>query len=189
MKPLHSHALAAVIGAAVGAAGVASYSNSTPIAGLSEEETSTLVSDLAREEGWKPCQYDDTLGYHTIGYGSLLPLSDDEQRILSLPAMPSCINQRQGRELLAHRVNQAAVAFEGQFDAFNSLGPHIRIALVDSAYQLGAHGLLSFKGALTALSQGHCQAAIQGFEASKWAHQTPARVNHLTDAIKSDCAQ
>lgn len=184
---MRSHAVTALVGLAVGAGGAALALGGPDVAGLSSAQSAMLVNELSHFEGWRSCSYQDELGYPTIGYGTLLPLSEAEQDSLGLPPSPDCIDQTQGRWLLVHRVNGAAVAFEGQWSSFFAQGRHVQVALLDAAYQLGADGLLGFKAALPALAHGDCDAAVHGFEASKWDHETPARVDHLIHAIREDC--
>lgn len=188
MKKLNSsHFLSALIGASIVVISQGGTKTIDRIQGLSRPETETLIQDLSAEEGWRRCQYVDQLGNATIGYGSLLPLSHEEQSALSLPPSPECMTERQATILLTSRADKAAVAFEGHYDTFNSLGTHIRISLIDAAFQLGPSGLLGFRNALSALSRNQCQSAIHGFEASKWDHQTPRRVDKLIHSIQEDC--
>ena len=162
-----------------------SYESSIP--GLSVMQSNSLLSELMREEGWRSCVYEDQLGHATIGYGTLLPLSKIEQDFLDLPAMPECVGRDQGKWLLFHRASNAAESFEDIWQDFFAQGPEIQIALIDGAYQLGPQGLYNFRSSLPALAAGHCESAIHGFQASKWDHQTPSRVNRLIHAIREDC--
>ena len=167
--------------------GACAYEQNIP--GLSARQSDSLLSELMREEGWRSCAYEDQLGNITIGYGTLLPLSKAEQDYLNLSSMPQCIHQDQGKWLLFHRASNAAEAFENIWQEFFAQGPEVQIALIDGAYQLGPQGLYSFKSSLPALALGHCESAIHGFQASKWDHQTPSRVNRLIHAIREDCTK
>ena len=178
------HVLAATVIGGLAGHGIASRPTVT---GLSSSQTAELVSDLADDEGWRRCRYRDTLGHWTIGYGSKLPLSEAESERLGVERNPHCLTRGEARRLLIMRVSLAASSFESQWSAFTEQGRDVQIALLDATYQLGPAGLLGFRHALSALAAGHCQDAIAGFRASKWDHETPARVDRLVHAIEQDC--
>lgn len=141
--------------------------------GLTQPETGQLVGDLQAFEGFRGEPYQDTRGNATLGYGTRLPLSEAE-----------------GRLLVLHRARRAAEVFESRHgDLFARLPHEVRVRLIDAAYQLGPDGLEGFHDALRALDVGDCVGAAEAFRASRWERQTPARAERLAGAITRNCGR
>ena len=60
----------------------------------------------------------------------------------------------------------------------------VKIVLIHMAYQMGVGGLLTFKRFLAALSEHNYELAVTEMLDSKWAKQTPKRVEYLTNYLK-----
>ena len=129
--------------------------------------TNDGLSQLAADEGFEGMPYDDHLGKPTIGYGTLLPLTPEEGKMLLESRL-----QAKTDELLAS-VPEVATYPAG-----------VRDALFNMAYQLGTAGLLRFRNMWAALDRGfYDQAADEALD-SLWARQTPNRAERVAAAIR-----
>ena len=137
------------------------------IPGLSQDQYDILIDGLIQDEGFIGHQYDDNFGNPTIGYGTLLPISREE-----------------GRLLVSYRVERNANTFIDHWHVYFNEPVEIKIRLLNASYQLGAEGLLNFKKALGYLEVKDCEGAIDEFLNSKWDHETPNRVDELINSIK-----
>ena len=131
---------------------------------------SKLIEDIKREEdaGFKTggMPYKDHLGYDTIGYGTLLPLTEKECEIL-----------------LKHRLTQ----FVGQVKSslyYLDIREEAWFILYEMAYQIGLGGLLKFKNMIKCLEEKDYIGASEEMVSSKWAKQTPNRANRLSNRMK-----
>ena len=83
-----------------------------------------LIREIEAHEGFEGDRYLDSLGKPHIGFGCLLPLTEDEARLLLLAR-------------LAEKRRQLRVEIAG----WDSLPRHFRVGLVMMSYQLGARGV------------------------------------------------
>ena len=133
------------------------------------------IKRLETEEGFSAQQYKDHLGYPTIGYGTLLPLQEDEQSQLNCGPEPEQLRERDCQWLLAHRAAHAWDEAGDAFDWFNSVPASVRAAVGDLSYQLGLPRLKKFRKTLAALKFCRWEvAAVELFD-SRYAIQTPKR--------------
>lgn len=131
-------------------------------------------SQLKRDEGEKLYAYQDHLGFWTIGIGTL-------------------IDKRKGGGLLPE---ESAFIFNNRLNLINNelglrlpwigrLDPARRGVLVNMAFQMGISGLLAFKNTLAMIEAGKYQDAAKAMLQSKWAGQTPARAQRLSNQMAS----
>lgn len=131
-----------------------------------------LIDDLKRDEGFVPYVYQDSLGYWTIGYGTLI-----DERGGGLPE-DICA------ELLKRHVENNTANLNKQLPWLKNHPEHIQRALANMAYQLGVSGLLSFKTTLRLVEQKRYNEAADNALKSLWARQTPNRAKRVTDLIR-----
>lgn len=129
-----------------------------------------LVSNIKTEEDYnfksKGYPYNDTLGYQTIGYGTLLPLSEEETTILLTYRLSIVIKE----------VNESLVGLDAPDEVWD--------ILYEMAYQLGLRGLLDFSRMIVALHNEDYSQASREMLDSEWFKQTPDRVKRLSDRMK-----
>lgn len=126
----------------------------------------SLIEDIKKEEGYRGYQYDDHLGNPTIGYGSLLPLSEEEAELI--------LNFRLNRFI--SNVKSSLYDLEIKDEAWD--------ILFHMAYQMGVGGLLKFKKMIKALrDQDYKTASIEMLD-SRWAKQTPNRAARLSNKMR-----
>ena len=122
---------------------------------------------LASDEGFEGMPYDDHLGWPTIGYGTLLPITEAE-----------------GKMLLESRLREKADELLRSMPEVATYPDGVRDALFNMAYQLGTAGLLKFRNMWGALERGfYDQAADEALD-SRWAKQTPNRAQRIAAAIR-----
>ena len=127
-----------------------------------------LTARVAAEEGFRGREYRDSRGRPTIGYGTLLPLTEAE-----------------GRALLDARLNDNADTFVAKWPPFDRMPVEVREVLLDMSFQLGPAGVLGFKDMLAALAWDDWGAAANAALASKWARETPARAKHAAEVFRA----
>lgn len=128
----------------------------------------TLIQKIKREEGFNGREYLDHLGKPTIGYGTLLPLNDEESTLL-----------------LEHRLHKMMEALHKAKPFIVHLDENRQNALYEMAYQLGVRGLLNFSKMWEALERNnYAEASAQALD-SIWAKQTPNRAKRVAEIIKN----
>ena len=126
-----------------------------------------LINNIKNNEGFVGEPYNDTLGIPTIGFGTKLPLNEDEAEMI-----------------LKSRLHQKMAQLVKAEPFVNDLPSEVRDVLYEMSYQLGVGGLLKFKKMFKALKKrDYNEAYIQAMD-SKWAEQTPNRAKKLAQIIR-----
>lgn len=136
-----------------------------------------MISELRRDEGVEYTPYMDTVGIPTVGVGHNLkekPLPDDWIYPLT---------DEQVDQLLSEDLEVVFDGLDGYLPWWRKLDYVRQRVLINMAFQLGIQGLLGFKNTLSAIQQGRYNAAAAGMSSSKWALQTPNRVERLVDMM------
>lgn len=131
-----------------------------------------LEQEIADDEGRVPHAYQDSLGFWTIGVGRL-------------------IDRRKGGRLREDEIDFLFDNDVAEKEAFldrnlpwwRRLDDNRQRVLLNMAFQLGGN-LLGFKNTLAAIDRGDWAAAAAGMRNSKWATQTPARVERLAKRME-----
>lgn len=126
-----------------------------------------LIDDIKQEEGFKGTVYKCTEGFDTIGYGTRLPLSEKEAEMI-----------------LEHRLNILKGNLSNSLYMLD-IDKKAWDILYNMVYQMGVKGVLNFKNMIKALENKDYKKAGDEMLDSKWAKQTPARVNRLSKAMKA----
>jgi len=126
-----------------------------------------LEKQLKEHEGFKGMPYDDSLGYPTIGFGTKLPLNEDEAELL-----------------LKHRLKQKKDELIEAMPFVYNLPDDKQRVLYEMSYQLGVGGVLLFKRMWRALKSGDFESASIEMLDSKWAVQTPQRAKKLSEIMR-----
>jgi len=127
-----------------------------------------LIDSIKKNEGFVGKPYNDSLGIPTIGYGSKLPLDEDEAELL-----------------LKHRLNKKIEELHTHYAFVENLPKEKQSILYEMAYQLGVGGLLKFKKMWRALKSGDFEMASMEMLDSKWAKQTPKRAVDLAKQMRN----
>lgn len=126
-----------------------------------------LIDDIKQEEGFKGTVYKCTEGFDTIGYGTRLPLSEKEAKMI-----------------LEHRLNILKGTLSSSLYMLD-IDKKAWDILYNMVYQMGVKGVLNFKNMIKALENKDYKKAGDEMLDSKWAKQTPARANRLSKAMKA----
>lgn len=125
-----------------------------------------MIEILKREEGFNGDMYFDTEGFKTIGYGTKLPISEEEGQLL----LEFRLNK------IKRDVDEALSHLQIEDDAWD--------VLYLMAYQMGVGGLLKFKKMISALERQDYEEASRQMLLSKWAKQTPNRAKRMAKMMK-----
>ena len=127
---------------------------------------------IALEEGCKLAAYTDSRGIWTIGYGYNLQAhgySPEECASITW-------TQEQADQALADEIEAVEAELDRRWPKWRDLDEVRRAAIVSSVYQLGAPGAAHFVATIAALQAHDWATAATQMLASRWAKQTPARV-------------
>jgi len=127
-----------------------------------------LEKQLKEHEGFRGMPYDDSLGFPTIGFGTKLPINEDEAELL-----------------LRYRLEQKRDELIIAMPFVYNLPEDKQKVLYEMSYQLGVGGLLLFKKMWRALKSGDFETASKEMLDSRWAMQTPARAERLAEIMKN----
>lgn len=135
---------------------------------MKSNEIELLIEDIKVNEGFRGMPYDDHLGNPTIGYGTLLPLTEKESELL-----------------LVHRFDNKKRDLANRFSEYNTMPIPVKKMLLEMSYQMGVDGLLEFKNMLKALVASDWDTAHKEAMDSRWARQTPNRAKKVTSVLKT----
>jgi len=125
-----------------------------------------LIEGIKKSEGFVGVVYKDSLGIDTIGYGTRMPLDEEEAALI-----------------LEHRLNKKIEHLLKEKPFIRELSINRQNVLFEMAYQLGVNGLLGFKKMFNALeNKDYRNAKLEGLD-SKWRKQTPLRAKRMMDII------
>ena len=178
-----------------------------PIPGLSAGESSRLLADLRRDEGWRERPYECSAKKLTVGYGTLLPFTPFEQAFIgqhrnlwpgpgmtlkgwsALPNSVFPLTKDEGEWLLRGRVKARigtlAQLLRTQAVNFEVLPSDVRLALANMSYQMGASGVMRFRLMVKAIKAGDWKTAANEALDSKWARKdTPERAGRVAALIR-----
>jgi len=125
-----------------------------------------VIADIEKEEGFSGTPYKDSLGFDTIGYGTLLPLSRKEAEAILKMRLEASLNELSYSKAI-----------------YQFLPDEVKEILANMVYQLGVPKLLQFKKMWNALDGSDYKTASEEMINSRWAKQTPARAKRLADRM------
>lgn len=131
-----------------------------------------LIDEIKSDEGFIPYAYQDTLGYWTIGYGTLI-----DKRGGGIPDDIASL-------LLARHVDDNIEKVNKYFPWLSDHPDNVQRALNNMAYQLGISGLSKFKTTLDLIRKKQYDKAADNALKSLWAKQTPNRAKRVTDLLR-----
>lgn len=127
----------------------------------------TLLQKIKESEGFRGMPYDDHLGNPTIGFGTLLPIDEQEAELLLQHRLAKMILHLHNEKPIVLKLNQAR-----------------QDVLAEMAYQLGVNGVLKFKKMWKAIEDQNYSLASMEMIDSKWFSQTPNRATKLAEIMK-----
>lgn len=129
-------------------------------------------AQLKRDEGEVLHAYQDTLGFWTIGIGILI----DKRK-------GGGLRPEESEFIFRNRLKLIDAELSDRLPWISKLDPARRGVLINMAFQMGIAGLLAFKNTLAMIEAGKYQEAAKAMLQSKWATQTPARAQRLSNQM------
>ena len=140
-------------------------------------------SQLKRDEGEVLYVYDDATGkpivkgsvvkgYPTVGIGILL----DKDK-------GGGLRPEESEFIFRNRLKLLEAELTARLPWISKLDPARKGVLINMAFQMGVAGLLGFKKTLALIQSGKYQDAAKAMLQSKWATQTPARAQRLSNQM------
>ena len=133
----------------------------------------TLIEQLKRDEGFKAHAYEDSEGWWTIGYGTLI----DHRKGGAIPEDIADL-------LLRRKADEACAWLSKTLPWTDNLDAVRRSGLQNMAYNMGGK-LLEFKKMLAALQAGDYKTAADEMRDSLWEKQTGPRAHRLALQIET----
>jgi lysozyme len=131
----------------------------------------TIVEQLTRDEGVRLFPYIDSVGKTTIGVGRNLT--------------DVGISRDEADYLLSNDIARATTELAASLPWTASLNDARRGALINLLFNLGLHGLLSFKNMLASLENGNPTDAAKHLLDSNYATQVGARAHRLAQQLET----
>jgi len=113
-----------------------------------------LIESIKRHEGFRGDVYKDHLGNDTVGFGTLMPLSEKEAKVLLIMRLEPMIKELQKKK-----------------PYFKQLPSEVQDVLIEMAYQMGVNGLMGFKNMWAFISEFEFIKASVEMLDSKWYRQ------------------
>jgi len=136
-----------------------------------------LKARIKEHEGFVPKIYKDQLGFKTIGFGHLVLETD------------------RFKEGVTYKKKDLEEVFDSDFNTAKSNANQLisglpihhqaKCVIIEMVFQLGIGGVSKFKKMWKALKQNDYQTASEEMLDSRWAKQTPKRVEELSSVMKS----
>jgi lysozyme len=126
-----------------------------------------IISELKKDEGFRGEPYNDTEGFPTIGFGTKLPLTQNE-----------------ALWLLEHRLQVSIEQLEKIQPIFKDLPIEAKKIIANMIYQMGVGGVLNFRKMWGALKAGDYKLAGREMRDSRWYKQTPNRAERLAKRME-----
>jgi lysozyme len=127
-----------------------------------------LIENIKESEGFKGVVYKCTEGFDTIGYGTRLPLSEEET---SSCANPTKITKQEAEIILEIRLKKFIKDLEYREPFVNKISIEKQEIIAEMCYQLGVGGVLKFKGMWKALKAFDYVTASEEMLDSLWYRQ------------------
>ena len=127
---------------------------------------------LKRDEGEILHAYQDHLGFWTIGIGIL----NDKRK-------DGGLRPEESEFIFRNRLRLLDAELASKLPWITKLDPARKGVLINMAFQMGVTGLSAFKNTLALVQAGRYQDAAKAMMQSKWASQTPARAQRLSNQM------
>lgn len=131
-----------------------------------------LIADLKRDEGFRKSAYQDSEGYWTIGYGTLIDAR-----------LNAGITRDEAEILMTNRLSQFTDELLRSKPYVLSLPEPVQRGVLNMLYNLGAARLLGFKKMWAAIEARDWAIAADEALDSKWARQVGERSQRIAKLI------
>lgn len=157
---------------------------------MQESIPQSTIDLLHDREGFRDKVYKDSLGKPTVGYGHLIrpgqsyTLEDGTVKKGSELVVGDRISRQELDALFQKNVQEAYVAATNQAAEAGITDPEFLDVLTSVNFQLGTNWTTKFFNSWPAIKRGDYDKAIEGIKNSKWAKQTPVRVNDFVKVLE-----
>ncbi len=149
------------------------------VSGITEMKViESEIAQIASDESYRRCVYDDSVGKATIGFGHLMTGEEETTK--------GCITPSNAIQLLR---SDYSTAREGVIRNYPWAEGETRLILTNMTFQLGNNGVSKFKNAISAFENKYYDTAAAEMIDSKWCVQTTNRCARLvgrTMAMKGE---
>lgn len=144
----------------------------------------SLIESIKVNEGFRANIYQCTAGVDTVGYGfNVNYLEEDELALNNGVVEP--MTPEVAHKILELKLEKLKVALIREFSWVEQKPIIVQEALLEMAYQLGIPKMKSFSQTLTYIKEDNYQQAAINLRKSKWAKQTPKRVENLIRSLQN----
>lgn len=146
-----------------------------------------LKQELERDEGRRLKPYCDSVGKLTTGVGRCLdtnPLIPEEIAHIGHDCRTLSITEEQAEYLLDNDIDKVITQLDENLSWWRSLDDVRQRVLVNMAFNMGVHTLLTFKNTLAYIQSAKYGEASVGMIASKWAQQVGQRAHRLANMMR-----
>lgn len=137
-----------------------------------------ILSQLLRDEGFRPNPYKDTRGHWTCGIGHNLDANP-------LPDETYPMSLARAQEICASDVARIWAKLEGALPWVATLPDAIAGVLKNMSFNMGVNGLLEFRHMLADVHAGEYAAAATEMQNSSWYGQVGDRAKRLVQQMQT----
>lgn len=124
----------------------------------------------------------------TIGYGTKLPLTKEEMKIINVSSKnPEKINKAQAEMLLFKRLNDSK-RYLSKHSFYNNAPDSVKMALTDMCYNMGIGNLLTFKNMIKCIKNKDFDKASKECMDSNYGRELTTRALSNSLLIKRACS-
>ena len=128
------------------------------------------IAQIAADEGYRRCEYKDSVGLRTIGFGTLVEGRDT----------PKCIDPHEAVLLLREHYEIAKLSVETRYPWAEDKE---KLVLINLSYNMGEPRLAKFKKTLKYLQEKKYDSAAGELLDSEYAKQVPRRAGRMAGRI------
>lgn len=144
----------------------------------------SLIESIKINEGFRANIYQCTAGVDTVGYGfNVNYLEKDELALNNGVVEP--MTPEVAHKILELKLEKLKAALIREFSWVEQKPVIVQEALLEMAYQLGIPKMKSFSQTLAYIKEDNYQQAAINLRKSKWAKQTPKRVENLIRSLQN----
>ena len=144
----------------------------------------SLIESIKINEGFRANIYQCIAGVDTVGYGfNVNYLEQDELALNNGVVEP--MTPEVAHKILELKLKKLKAALIREFSWVEQKPVIVQEALLEMAYQLGIPKMKSFSQTLAYIKEDNYQQAAINLRKSKWAKQTPKRVENLIRSLQN----
>lgn len=144
----------------------------------------SLIESIKVNEGFRANIYQCIAGVDTVGYGFNVNYLEEDELALNKGVVEP-MTPEVAHKILELKLEKLKAALIREFSWVEQKPIIVQEALLEMAYQLGIPKMKSFSQTLTYIKEDNYQQAAINLRKSKWAKQTPKRVENLIRSLQN----